>query len=746
MLRRIASCLLVLFAITTPAPASAADDPTQRLLEDVRRIWHAGVPGPLALTSPDAVAIVVGGSDRQAVVAATRLGAGRVVAFGHGGYFGKAALAREDTAKLMLNAARWISGGPDARIGVVDAPEVAARLEDAGYQVLRLTKRTLPKALTSTRAMVVDASAVRGAQLRELVRRYVKSGRGLITANLGWGWKQLNPGKDLATEHPGNLLLAGSGVMWADGYLSTTSGYAADGKHLRLANASTALDFLLEHAHGAARGSKAELAQASAVVLSAARSVAASDPFRAKRLAALLAKARGTIVPSATRPLTANRALDRVLLGMEVAELSTLPAGEVRAHPAAAAFPGAVPPDAPTVVRSRVIDTSRPGHPREGIYAAAGKPTWHSTGVYARPGKAVRVSVPRDALGKGLGVRIGAHTDHIWQKPGWSRVPQISRWFPIEGERTAAANAFGGLVYVTVPKAVRIGEITIRVAGGVAVPHFVLGETSIEDWQRTIRSAPAPWAELETAKVVLTLPASRVRALDDPTAALKVWDKIQDACADLSARPRDRQAPERVCADVQISNGYMHSGYPFMTHLDAGAWMADAAELLKGSWGLFHEMGHNHQSRHWTFKGTTEVTVNLFSLYILDKVCGIPPARGRKNVPVRGTKLTEYLASGPDFSRWKKDPWLALTTYWHLQQAFGWQPFLDVFREYREVPPDELPTTDADKRDQFMLRMSRRVERNLGPYFQAWGIPTTQAAREEIRGLPVWMPEGFPPR
>ena len=70
-----------------------------------------------------------------------------------------------------------------------------------------------------------------------------------------------------------------------------------------------------------------------------------------------------------------------------------------------------------------------------------------------------------------------------------------------------------------------------------------------------------------------------------------------DACADLAARPRERARPERYVTDVQISAGYMHAGYPIMTHLDAAARFVDlrASGRRKGDWGLFHEMGHNHQ-------------------------------------------------------------------------------------------------------------------------------------------------------
>ncbi|MDJ0973538.1 MAG: M60 family metallopeptidase [Planctomycetota bacterium] len=740
------TALLLLLLLAAPDVRGAPDgDAQQALLEGVTTIAVPGVPGPLCLVSPEAQAIVTAGDDREPVVGVASFGRGRIVAFGHGGYFSKGTLAVADTTRLLQNAVVWARGRRNGDVLVVRAAGLAAALDTEAVTVRQAADlASNAKDLRGVAVLCVDVGRIRGDAARKAVRRFVKQGGGLVTASLGWGWLQLNPGKDLATEHPGNTLLAEAGVLWGDGTLrASNKRYAADGKRLALANASDALTLLEAQAVGEAQASKAALRQASAVVLRAAATLPENDKLLMPRLVRLLRDKRGAIVPTAATPLPVTRALDRVLLGLEVRRIEAIPAREVKAHPAAAAFPGDVPKGARTERRTVVLETSRAGHPREGIYAAAGKPVWHSTGLYAAPGARIRVTVPGAHVEDGLGVRIGSHTDKTWHKPSWSRAPSISRWFPIQETSTTAANAFGGLIYITAPKALRAGDIEVGVEGGVPAPRFVLGETTPQAWRETIRAYPGPWAELETKKVILTLPAANVRTLDDPEPVLRFWDRIQDACADLAARPRERHAPERVCADVQISNGYMHSGYPFMTHLDAAGWMADKAKLAKGSWGLFHEMGHNHQSRHWTFDGTTEVTVNLFSLYILDQVCGIPPDKGRKNVPVSAKKLAAYRASGPDFQQWKRDPWLALTTYWQLQQAFGWQSFIDVFAAYRTLPKHELPKTDQDKRDQFLVRYSKRVGKNLGPFFEAWGIPTTEAARAAVASLPPWMPEAM---
>ncbi len=81
--------------------------------------------------------------------------------------------------------------------------------------------------------------------------------------------------------------------------------------------------------------------------------------------------------------------------------------------------------------------------------------------------------------------------------------------------------------------------------------------------------------------------------------------------------------------------------------------------------------------------------------------------------------------------------------YMQLYEGFGWNPLLKVLAEYRALPAAERPRTDASKRDQWLTRYSRAVGKNLGPFFETWGVPTSPAAREALKDLPAWMPEGF---
>ena len=93
-------------------------------------------------------------------------------------------------------------------------------------------------------------------------------------------------------------------------------------------------------------------------------------------------------------------------------------------------------------------------------------------------------------------------------------------------------SAVGGLLYARVARGQVWGPRSFTVSGGVDAPYFKLGETAASAWP-AIRARAAPWAELATDKVVLTVPARMVRALDDPTALLGVYDAVMDALADF---------------------------------------------------------------------------------------------------------------------------------------------------------------------------------------------------------------------
>lgn len=728
--------LLTLIVATSIAATTAPFNPDAdraALLQGVGEIGAPGVPGGVAVVGPRAFAVIAGKDGKKAllpVVAAARWEKGRIVTLGHNGYLG--AFAESGTGTLLNNAARWAAGDkPRAKIAVVGHAGLAAHWKTAGFETETPDMKNWNTQLGSFDVVVIDAHKLTAADVEPLAR-FIRGGGGLVTAATGWGW--LYGGKDkvlLATEFAGNQLLRHAGLVFTSGTpgKTTKSGYATGGD-LALLNASTALDATLAKTAIAPD----QLTQAGTTLADALRALPPDDKIFLPRLAALNTSATVVDFPRPDKPLAADNALARLVVTQQLETLKQTKPELIRPHPAADAFPGAVPKTAPRIPnRTVTIDTGIPG--------------WQSTGLYAAPGELIRVAVPPALADKGLGIRIGCHTDSLWHLDKWQRAPEISRREPIKAAITAAANPFGGLIYIDMPEKLPPGKTLLAVAGAVEAPRYILGETSLMEWKTKIRNAPAPWAELETKKIILSVPSEKIRQLNDPEALMKFWDQVQDANADLIGISRDRKRPERIVPDTQISAGYMHSGYPIMTPLDKSVdTTVSLAAMKEGTWGHFHELGHNHQQPEWTFDGTTEVTCNLFSLYVMETLCGKPPGQGHDAMKPEAVdkRLRGYLGMSDKFTRWKSDPFLALTMYHQLRTAFGWDTYKKVFAEYRDLQRDQRPKNDDEERDQWLVRFSRATGKNLGPFFEAWGVPTSTAARESIKSLPEWMPVDWP--
>ena len=733
-----------------PVGAEEIEDDLEALLDGVASIGAPGVPGPLCVYGSEAFPVIVGriiGYGSRAfpvssivhapVVAAARWQAGRIVALGHDGYFTRATLKSLDTGHLIVNALHWAADGEPSgpRIGVVGAADLHAWLKEGGHDVVEAS-------LTPNSLRTVDVVAVvmwnQSMPEIEALSAFVRDGGGLVTAVTGWGWAQLHPDLDLNNDYAGNRLLTPVGIRWADAWLARTStgSYAVDGPSPELTHTGTALDAVESHVAGRRTLTDSEIDQALDSLVLTSNCLPLDDALLAPRLHELVGSdERNRRWPSAEQPVGKADVVARLASVLFVLEQNRTPPESARAHPRAADFPGPVPDNAPRITRSLTINTTIP--------------RWHSTGLYAVPGELVTVTVPaKVAKASGFHVRVGAHSDRVWHRSEWKRMPEVSRRFPISTAKTLVANAFGGLIYVEVPADAGLGSVTIEIKGAVAAPLFVLGETDLDAWRDEIRHAPAPWAEIAGRNMIVTTDAREVRGLDDPAAVAEAWDRVLDLSAELAAWPSAaRSSPERFVVDRQISAGYMHSGYPLMAHLDQQANLVNTKHLRSEcNWGFYHEVGHNHQVGDWTFDGTVEVTVNLFTLYVYEFLCGIPVAENdRGSAAFRAEQMASYDFANPDFEQWKREPFLALVMYEQMQQAFGWDAYREVFATYRALPDSERPKSDDEKRDQWLVHFSRQVGRNLGPFFEAWGVPTSQSARDEVADLSVWLPPDFPP-
>uniref|UniRef100_A0A668T5G3 Peptidase M60 domain-containing protein n=1 Tax=Oreochromis aureus TaxID=47969 RepID=A0A668T5G3_OREAU len=360
---------------------------------------------------------------------------------------------------------------------------------------------------------------------------------------------------------------------------------------------------------------------------------------------------------------------------------------------------------------------------------------WISTGLYLSPGMSTYMVMPAETVNKHWKIQIGCQTDDLHRKDELKRPPRVCERFPVTSEMMHVSNLWGGLIYLVAPPNTQVKGLEITVQKAVTAPYYKSGVTTAAEWS-LLRTAPGPWAELEFENIVLTVPSDAVRGLEHPDKVAALWDEIMRAIADLAAKPHKFPRKERFVTDVQISAGWMHSGYPIMAH---HASAAEVVDVKKGKqmWGPIHELGHNQQRSCWEFRPhTTDATCNLWSVFVNEEVLGLnrAQAHGFLTSARRKTRVEEYIKGGKKLSDWSV--WVALETYLQLQEKFGWDAFKKVFAAYHHM--SNFPNDNDSKMNLYAETFSQTVGMNLTGFFKAWGWPIETATEEKLSQLPPW--------
>ena len=378
---------------------------------------------------------------------------------------------------------------------------------------------------------------------------------------------------------------------------------------------------------------------------------------------------------------------------------------------------------------------------------------WRSTGLYAPAGKVVTLDVPEGT--EHLDVQIGVHTDNLCDNPKWDRAPIVALRQRLKPGANRINSPYGGLIYLIPAKPKAGVKVSVTIHGAVRAPYFVLGETTEQEWNETIRRYPAPWAELQSKRIIVTVPADNIRELERPEQLMRKWDEIADhydrlvgVAPDRPIPHRSPDNPQRFVADKQISAGWMHSGYPIMFFEGVTAQEAVDVDIIQNNaWGFWHELGHNYQQIPWFWDPIVEVTVNLHSIHI-QSLYG-----NRSRLFETGKDGKTYYDRALEFTN-STDPnkhfedvgvFERLVMIKQLQMAFGWEFYTNLHIAYRELPLDQVSMDEDDdepqKVDLFVIMASKASGHSLLEFFDRWGLRYSEQARATVEALQLPQPE-----
>lgn len=690
----------------------------QQLLDGIPKldIKTGGIPSQLLVHG--ALAFPLGlNASYGCFLAAARYGRGRVVLAAH-----EALLCAPKLERFLLNAVRWLSRDQRGKVGVNKSLKNLYSL---------LLKHGLESSLEShlnSDLCVYCCSAYSDQEARKL-QEFVAEGGGLLIGGQSRWWASQNPGCSALAGFPGNVILNSLGLSILPRTLSPGCFPVSPVKvrSYHFLKALSEFQAVLDHKGGNLE--KNYLARLGIDAAGFLQIPAQGIPayLSLHRLLRKMLRQSGLPTVSKKNPVARDSQAAAVLcLATELAHSGTDCSQVTQGLATGTCSSNLCPSEHPITVK---INGTNPGE----------SDAWMSTGLYLLDRQSAEISVSENAASAGLKVQVGCHTDDLSKAEKLFRAPVVTHQCCMDRTQRSVSCLWGGLLYIIVPKGCQLGPVSVSIRRAVPAPYYKLGKTSQEEWRSCVQENMGPWGELATENIILTVPTASLQTLENPEPLLRLWDEMMQAIARLAAQPFPFRRPERIVADVQISAGWMHSGYPIMCHLESVQELIDVTSMRnEGLWGPIHELGHNQQRHGWEFPPhTTEATCNLWSVYVHETVLGIPRARAHPALkPVeREKRIKEHLQKGAPLCNW--NVWTALETYLQLQETFGWEPFTQLFADYQTL--SGLPEDNASKMTLWAKKFSEAVQKNLVPFFEAWGWPVQKEVANSLAHLPCWL-------
>ena len=120
-----------------------------------------------------------------------------------------------------------------------------------------------------------------------------------------------------------------------------------------------------------------------------------------------------------------------------------------------------------------------------------------------------------------------------------------------------------------------------------------------------------------------------------------------------------------------------------------------------GDWGMFHELGHNHQWMPSTLPGTTETGCNFASVCLMEELVGIQ-GHSAVDPEQRANRMHSYFNDGSNMSNWSV--WTAPELLHPDQGGMGLEPYNGGIDSVLHSLPQRcrLPTTKSSTRGYYI--------------------------------------------
>jgi peptidase M60-like protein/type IX secretion system substrate protein/enhancin-like peptidase M60 family len=397
------------------------------------------------------------------------------------------------------------------------------------------------------------------------------------------------------------------------------------------------------------------------------------------------------------------------------------------------------------------------------------------TGYYVPSGELITITVPDEAIGKGLSLFVGAHNTDLtstWSR--FRRFPRIMTTYEVDSKTIIVANPFGGGIYVNVPDGSSLGALEFQVDGAIKAPYYSTQEgfsNSLEEFKVAITNQYVPWVDIESPNMMTTVTHGMAATAVDFDSIISVWNKSFDAVNIALGRPVERFRGEYFLIDRQNHSAgtAIPAGYPMsFERLDEpyGATVDMPLEVEEGrDWYrakeanfhniIFHEQGHLHNMP--TMLHEQESNVNLLAAAVYSIALGesidsalVYSNQQKLNLDQAaldwvlidnfylgnriGYRVESQERSGDEQSYQSR----GYAKYVDIANLFGWEALGSTFSPFYERKRED-PSWDPYglEDDEYIEAASIALGFNMAPHFEFWGIIPSADLVERLSDMPT---------
>ncbi|WP_248746289.1 M60 family metallopeptidase [Pseudomonas sp. MWU12-2037] len=317
------------------------------------------------------------------------------------------------------------------------------------------------------------------------------------------------------------------------------------------------------------------------------------------------------------------------------------------------------------------------------------------------------------------------------------------REYPLNDGRNVVTDPAGGMLYLKLSGVGNRIKVNF-ISGAVRAPTFIYGQTTLAEYRQALNTyTQSPHVELRAYRLLVTVTreAALLHQDADQNQLMETYSKIsniQDMTIGLD-NSTPLHAPPQLSRHLIMGN-YTKTGECYAWH---GATVYPLyydkillnSNDLKKSWGVSHELGHQHQ-------------MLCYEAYIFNEVSNNLPALAQERA--FGIRSRLLILDGID--HWKvafeniNRPGLNYVTdlggveqlcpLEQLRLAFGddfWPRLNKYARE--NLPSNGSTPPDPQAFDNLALCASSVANVDLRSFFAAWGIPLTPSGQQRIAAL-----------